>query len=360
MMRSGFLGTQRYGIIPWTGDVSREWGGLQSQVELSLQMGLFGLAYTHSDLGGFAGGEVFDPELYIRWMQYGVFQPVYRPHAQDNIAPEPVFHDEKTKDIVREFVKLRYRLLPYNYSLSYENSLAGTPMMRPTFFNSASSAIDNKESYFWGDAFLVHPITSPNVASVDFALPPGVWFDYWNDKKWVNTAQNPKSIELATSLTTIPVMVKAGSFVPMTSNMQNTTEYDQSKLTLHYYHDASVKRASYTMYDDDGKSANAISEGNFQRLVFDSMLEGQQDNERLALSASVQGSFDGAPKRRHLTVVTHGVEDKPETIEVNGRGMKLLSAKAFVKAKEGAFWNEKTNQLRVKVQLETNLSISIQ
>jgi oligosaccharide 4-alpha-D-glucosyltransferase len=154
-------------------------------------------------------------------------------------------------------------------------------------------------------------------------------------------------------------MVKAGSFVPMTSNMQNTTEYDQSKLTLHYYHDASVKRASYTMYDDDGKSANAIPEGNFQRLVFDSIVEGQQGNERLALSASVQGSFDGAPKRRHLTVVTHGVEDKPETIEVNGRGMKLLSAKAFVKAKEGAFWNGKTKQLRVKVQLETNLSISI-
>ena len=99
MMRSGFVGSQRYGMIPWTGDVSRSWDGLKPQVELSLQMGLFGLGYTHSDLGGFAGGEVFDPQMYIRWLQYGIFQPVFRPHAQDNIAPEPVFHKGKTKDL---------------------------------------------------------------------------------------------------------------------------------------------------------------------------------------------------------------------------------------------------------------------
>lgn len=104
MMRSGFAGSQRYGMIPWTGDVSRSWGGLKPQVELSLSMGLLGLGYTHSDLGGFAGGESFDAELYTRWLQYGVFQPVYRPHAQENIAPEPVFHDQQTKDIVRKFI----------------------------------------------------------------------------------------------------------------------------------------------------------------------------------------------------------------------------------------------------------------
>ena len=120
MMRSGFAGTQRYGIIPWTGDVKRSWEGLKPQVELSLQGGLFGLAYMHSDLGGFADGEVFDKELYLRWLQYGVFQPVYRPHAQEHIAPEPVFHDRETRRISRDFIKLRYRLLPYIYTLAWE------------------------------------------------------------------------------------------------------------------------------------------------------------------------------------------------------------------------------------------------
>ena len=129
LMRSGFAGSQRYGMGPWTGDVSRSWGGLKPQIELSLQMSMFGLAYNHSDLGGFAGGEKFDKELYIRWLQYGVFQPVYRPHAQEHIAAEPVFHDRETRDIVRDYIKLRYRLLPYNYTLAYDNSTTGMPLM---------------------------------------------------------------------------------------------------------------------------------------------------------------------------------------------------------------------------------------
>ncbi len=108
LMRSGFLGSQRYGMVPWTGDVSRSWGGLKPQVELALQMSVFGMAYTHSDLGGFAGGETFDPELYTRWLQFGTFSPVFRPHAQDNIAPEPIFHADPVKSIARKFIQLRY------------------------------------------------------------------------------------------------------------------------------------------------------------------------------------------------------------------------------------------------------------
>jgi oligosaccharide 4-alpha-D-glucosyltransferase len=86
LMRSGYSGSQRFGMIPWSGDVSRGWGGLQSQMEISLQMGMQGQAYMHSDLGGFAG-PVLDDELYVRWLQYGVFQPVFRPHAQEDVAP---------------------------------------------------------------------------------------------------------------------------------------------------------------------------------------------------------------------------------------------------------------------------------
>jgi len=145
LMRSGFAGSQRYGMIPWTGDVSRSWGGLKPQVELSLQMSLLGMAYTHSDLGGFAGGEQFDQEMYIRWLQYGVFQPIYRPHAQDNIAPEVVFHDKRTQDILRKYIKLRYNLLPYNYTLAYQNSTTGMPLMRPLFLSNSLKRVLPKQ-----------------------------------------------------------------------------------------------------------------------------------------------------------------------------------------------------------------------
>jgi oligosaccharide 4-alpha-D-glucosyltransferase len=359
MMRSGFLGTQRYGIIPWTGDVSREWGGLKPQVELSLQMSMFGLAYTHSDLGGFAGGEVFDPELYIRWMQYGVFQPVYRPHAQDNIAPEPVFHDEATKDIVREFVKLRYRLLPYNYSLSFENALSGLPMMRPTFLHSASNDIENSTSYFWGDAFLVQPITDPGVTSVKMTIPSGVWFDFWTDQKYQNLSSehDESSIqEVKVSLKELPVLVKAGAFIPMAKDMQSTEAYKQSELTVHYYHDLSVSESAYTMYDDDGESADSIERGNYQTINFNA----HSDEEGLKLDAGVSGSFSGSPKSREITFVVHGVVDPVDDVQVNGSSVSVLNAKEFVKSHQAAYWNEKTQQLRVKARLETHLEVLIQ
>ena len=127
LMRAGYAGSQRYGMIPWTGDVSRSWGGLYPQTEISLQMGMQGMAYTHSDLGGFAGGDKIDNELYTRWLQYGVFQPIYRPHAQEQMPAEPVFQEEKTKALAKKSIELRYRLMPYIYNLAFENNQTGKP-----------------------------------------------------------------------------------------------------------------------------------------------------------------------------------------------------------------------------------------
>ncbi|MEM0910516.1 MAG: TIM-barrel domain-containing protein, partial [Pseudomonadota bacterium] len=210
MMRAGFLGTQRYGMIPWTGDVARSWGGLKPQVELSLQMGLFGLAYTHSDLGGFAGGEVFDAELYTRWMQYGVFQPVYRPHAQAHIPPEPIFHDEKTQDITRQYINLRYRLMPYNYSLSIENSKFGIPMMRPLSMHYPKQSMTRTDAYLWGRQFLVAPIVNQGQVLQDLLLPEGIWFDYFDGSKY----RGGQSVSIDAPLEKLPVLVRAGAFVP--------------------------------------------------------------------------------------------------------------------------------------------------
>ena len=250
MMRSGFAGSQRYGMVPWTGDVDRSWGGLKPQVELSLQMGVLGLAYTHSDLGGFAGGEAFDKEMYIRWLQYGVFQPVYRPHAQEHIAPEPVFHDRETRRIVGDYIRLRYRMLPYIYTLAWENSTTGMPLMRPLFFvdEDDPALIDEKDAYLWGDAFLVAPVTDPGIDSVDVDLPPGAWFDFWDGTRY----EGGRTASVGVTLETIPVLVRAGSFVPMTGEIQTTRDYSSEKLAVHYYADDSVERSTGVMYDDDG------------------------------------------------------------------------------------------------------------
>ena len=348
LMRSGFAGSQRYGMIPWTGDVSRSWGGLKPQVELSLQMGVLGLGYTHSDLGGFAGGEKFDKEMYIRWLQYGVFQPIYRPHAQDNIAPEVVFHDKATQDILRKFIKLRYNLLPYNYTLAYQNSTTGMPLMRPLFFENESendsnlSLMDNAKSYLWGDAFLVTPVVNAGVKSVSVPLPKGVWFDYFSGDRY----QGNQTIEMATSLETLPVLVRAGSFIPMIDDIQSTKDYDNSKLTLHYYADESVKSSEGKMYEDDGEMFQANAQGFFELLSF----KASQQNEKLSVDLSKNDThYVGMPQSRQMTLVIHHWPNPPIKIMVGKKDAKSIN------------WNKEAETLTVKFAWQhQDLRVNIQ
>ena len=314
MMRSGFAGSQRFGMIPWTGDVSRSWGGLKPQVELSLQMGLLGMAYTHSDLGGFAGGEAFDKEMYIRWLQYGVFQPVYRPHAQDNIAPEPIFHDEETKDITREFIKLRYRLLPYLYTMAYQNSTTGMPLMRPLFFEDEENAslFDEKDNYLWGDSFLVSPITEAGETHHRTKLPEGIWFDFWDDSKY----QGGRLVDVPVSMKKIPVLVRAGAFVPMIDDIKSSRDYSTNKLTLHYYADESVMQSSGEMYEDDGESFGSIEKGRYDLLAFSA----SRINKELAVAFQRNGKgYQAMPKSRRVEMLIHNWESRPKEIKWNGQ-----------------------------------------
>ncbi|AWB67473.1 glycosyl hydrolase [Saccharobesus litoralis] len=346
LMRSGFNGSQRYGMMPWTGDVSRSWGGLKPQPELTMQMGLLGLAYTHSDLGGFAGGETFDKEMYIRWLQYGVFQPLYRPHAQEAIAPEPVFHDPQTQDIIRGYINLRYKLLPYNYSLAYQNSMSGMPLMRPLFFQNEanSSLIAIKDSFMWGDAFLVSPVTEPGVTTQALYLPGGVWFDFWTDKKFTESGVHSVPV----SLRTIPVMVKAGSFVPMLGQkaIQTTDDYNPKQLTVHYYADPSVAESSYQMFDDDGQTPNTIENKQYELIDFTA----KQDGEGLILGIDPKGyQYTGKPEARSIRLAIHN-PIPAKRILIDGTKTRVYQAgRDFEQALEGAYYDAKANILNVKV-----------
>lgn len=340
LMRSGFAGSQRYGMIPWTGDVSRTWGGLKPQVELSLQMSVLGMAYTHSDLGGFSGGETFDKEMYIRWLQYGVFQPIYRPHAQDNIAPEVVFHDKETQDILREFIKLRYNLLPYNYTLAYQNSITGMPLMRPLFFEAGLddktrlALMNNAKSYLWGNAFLVTPVVEPGVKSVSVPLPKGVWFDYFTGHDaTVNRYPGGQTVEITTSLETLPVLVRAGSFIPMINDIQSTKFYNNNALNLHYYADESVKSADYEMYEDDGKMFQANTQGLFELLAFKANQQGGKLSIRLSRNDT---HYVGMPKSRQMTLTIHNWPTRPTKLLIGGKKTTQVN------------WKKETQTLFVK------------
>ena len=354
LMRSGFAGSQRFGMIPWTGDVNRTWGGLKPQVELSLQMGLFGLGLTHSDLGGFAGGEQFNKELYIRWLQYGVFQPIYRPHAQDAIASELVYHDDETINILRDYIKLRYRLTPYLYNLLYKQHQTGMPLMRPMFFTDETNPelLAIKDQYLWGDAFLVKPITEPGNPLIDVMLPEGQWFNFWTD----DILAGNQNIQFMPTLETIPVYVKAGSFVPMVDELNNLDDYSTEKLGIHYYHHESVTAASYELFEDDGQSASSVAESRYELMNFASKTS--DDVLTISLKHNINNknmSYVGQPQKRQIEIVIHGLNERPETIYI---GDKPLPESQVVFAKYG----DENNILKISFDWQhepTELAINL-
>lgn len=340
LMRSGFLGSQRYGMVPWTGDVSRSWGGLKPQVELALQMSVFGMAYTHSDLGGFAGGETFDAELYTRWLQFGTFSPVFRPHAQDNIALEPVFHADPVKSIARKFIQLRYDMLPYNYSLAFENALYGTPLMRPlAMAYGESDWFENADSYLWGHGLLVSPVTSANQTVWPTKLPEGVWFDFFSDTKY----QGDQTVNYPLSQDNFPVWVKAGSFMPMADGLSRTEQFDARKIEMHYWHDSSVNSSSYTYYEDDGKNPASVEKGLYTKLRVRSSVD---ENAALTLTLDSEGSYIGMPKQRNITYVIHGFREKPQSISIDGRRVPVR-------------WDEKGKTLSLAFSCDYQQSVKV-
>lgn len=307
LMRAGAVGSQRYGLVPWSGDVNRSWGGLQPQVGLSLTMGMQGLAYMHSDLGGFAG-DYRDAELYLRWLQYGVFQPIYRTHAQEEVPAEPVFWDDTTKRIAREYIRLRYALMPYLYTLTHQNATTGLPLMRPLYFLEDDPALfDYTEAYLWGDAFLVAPVLTPGATSQTLHLPKGHhWFNFWTDE----VAAGGQDLTQPVTLKRIPLWVRAGAWVPVVRPFEHMDAYHTDTLTVHYYHHNGVPRSEGYFYDDDGHTKGASSrEGAHDELHFNSTFD--QQALRIRIQAEQRQS-------RRLTLVIHGLSANAASVTVNG------------------------------------------
>ena len=276
LMRAGYSGSQRYGLVPWSGDVNRTWGGLQSQPEIALQMGMQGLGYMHSDLGGFAGANL-DDELYARWLQYGVFQPIFRPHAQEEVASEPVFRSDKAKGLAKEAIQLRYKMLHYNYNLMYENNQKGTPLMRPLFFDEPNNSdlFTYSDAYLWGKDILVAPILEAGVTEKEVYFPKNSnWFDFYTDEKF----EGGQTKMVQTKENSIPTFVRGGSFIPisrLTGFGQSTKDFNSLNLDIHYYFDPSISRSRRTYYKDDGKQVNAFEKGFYQIFEFQAEVQGQ-------------------------------------------------------------------------------------
>lgn len=316
LMRAGYSGAQRNGLVPWSGDVSRSWGGLQSQPDISLQMGLQGIAFMHSDLGGFAGKNE-DDELYARWLQYGVFNPIYRPHADENVPSEPVYRSEKAKNLAKKSIELRYALLPYNYNLIFENHKNGTPLMRPLFFEEPENQklYTYNDAYFWGKDFIVSPILKQGQKTQSMYFPQhSNWINFYTDEKYSGgTTQT-----FATEEDKIPTFVRAGSIIPMAKPMQSTKEYDGNTLVLHYYSDENVKETKLKLYNDNGLQNEAYEKGQFEMMEFEAETNGKTIT--FELENEVGANFSA--KSKNIELVIHHISKAPKSVKVCGKKLQ--------------------------------------
>ena len=310
LMRSGYSGSQRFGMIPWSGDVSRSWGGLQSQMEIALQMGMQGMAYMHSDLGGFAG-DYFDNELYLRWLQFGVFNPIFRPHAQEDVASEVAYKDVDTKEIAKKAVALRYQMLPYNYNLAFENSVSGKPFMRPLFFDEPNNKelLSKSDGYLWGNDFLIYPITEKSQIAKEVYFPKSSnWYDFYSGKKYIGGTKN--SVELNKNY--IPTFVRGGSFIPMSKPMQNTQNYVLNDFDVHFYFDENSEFSKLNLYNDDGKTPNNFENATYEKFDFRSKYK----KGTLRLQVEYDKSYSTSESKK-INLIIHGFDKIPSEVILN-------------------------------------------
>jgi len=333
--RSGFAGSQRYSIFPWTGDVSRSWSGLQAQLPVLLGMSMSGVPYVHSDAGGFAGGEG-DNELYVRWLQFAAYTPIFRPHGTAlyevekqafSFPSEAALIDEQYQGYARAAIYKRYAMMPYNYTLAYQQTKYGQPLMAPLYYHfpNDTTAVSLQDEYMWGENILVAPIIEKAQTERKYYLPEGKWFDMetmqmqnggtWLSKK-INIWDGPVTYYKAGSFTPTLYMNKKGE-----ATFTNTTTLNATHINVLYV--GAEKPSAFSLYEDDGASKNSLSTGKYELTTFSS--GGIQANGVSLQVKSNKGSYTGKPAKRVYTfLVALGNTPAVKRIMVNGKSMKQV------------------------------------
>ncbi|CAD5223769.1 unnamed protein product [Bursaphelenchus okinawaensis] len=253
LTRSFFTGTQRTSAI-WTGDNAAEWIHLKATIPMLLSLSIAGFPNVGADVGGFFGNPT--EELLVRWYQAGAFQPFFRAHAHlDSKRREPWLFSDETRNNIRDAVIRRYQLLPYWYTLFYEHSKNGKPIMRPIWseFPGDENGFDEEREYMLGNALLVRPVTDPEVKSVSLYIPgyQQVWYDWDTGKMHVS----PGAIYTDTPMSKIPVYQRGGTIVPVRTRIRRSAALMRNDpITLYIASELNRDFANGTLYLDDGES----------------------------------------------------------------------------------------------------------
>lgn len=325
LTRSAYAGQQRYGAVTWSGDIVSRWSDFKDQIATGINFSLSGIPYWTMDIGGFAverryyeaSGETLEEwrELNTRWFQFGAFCPVFRSHGQYpfreiyNIA-------EAGSEYYNSMVyydKLRYRLMPYIYTLAAEAYFDDFTIMRGLVmdFNHDAAARDVADQYMFGRAFLVSPVYEFRSRVKNVYLPSGSgWYDFYTDA----FHEGGKTLTENARLDRMPLYVKEGSIVPMGQDVQYTSE-DPGTITLHVY---TGKDASFNMYEDEGTNYN------YESNAFSITPVSYSEANKTVTIGRRFGEFEGMKTERSFIVNWITKDGKSQSVSVNYIGEEVV------------------------------------
>jgi alpha-glucosidase len=310
LTRAAFAGAQRYAAT-WTGDNSSTWNHMRLSIPQLMNLGLSGYSFVGDDIGGFAGSPT--PELLTRWMELGVFNPIYRNHGTTGSRDrEPWVDGPEHEAIRRRYIETRYQLLPYIYTGIEESSRTGIPLMRPMFLEfpdrEAFQTIDSE--FMFGPDLLVAPKVDEKVGPYEVQLPAGIWYDFWTGE-----AVKAKTQNVDPPLNILPVYVRGGAILPEEPVVQNTEELPQGPLQVSVYPGPDCRGS---LYQDDGNTF-AYTRGEFFRMQF--ACDSRPDSLRFNFSIT-HASYK--PWWSTIKVVFFGFTGKPRELALDGKQVSDL------------------------------------
>ncbi len=310
LTRAGYNGVQRYAAV-WTGDNTSSDEHMMAGIRLVNSLGLTGIANAGYDIGGFAGE--CTANLFARWIAIGAFSPFFRSHAMVNSRDsEPWTYGEEVEDISRNFIKLRYKLMPYIYSTFYEAHTNGMPVARSLAIDYThdekiySSAFQNQ--YLFGQSILVCPVESYKEYCKVY-LPEGKWYDFLTDKKYDGNSEH--LVELHKE--TLPLYVKAGSIIPMQTDVPMLKQKPENVLHLHLYEGADC---TFELYEDDGETFAYENKKFFKRNLVH-----KSKTNQLIFEKSV-GEFNSHYKT--IRLFFHGFGAYKDSVKLNGVEQNII------------------------------------
>ena len=308
LSRSAFAGSQRNAVTAWSGDINSDWFSFRRQIPAGLNFELSGIPYWTTDIGGFVFGSPADPafrELFVRWFQYGTFNPILRVHGTRHPDENELWsYGPDAQKILVKFDRLRYRMLPYIYSLAWKTTSEAYTPMRPLVmdFRNDPRAQNIGDQFMFGPALLVNPVTEPDATTRQVYLPPAKWYDFWSG----SAIDGGQVISAITPLDQLPLYVRAGSILPLGPDEEWSTEKPTDPMELRIYPGAN---GDFTLYEDENDNYN-YEKGAYATIPFH-----WDDSSHQLTIGDRKGQFPGILESRSFRVVfvreNHGVGVSP-------------------------------------------------